>query len=204
MRSIRDSGQSLFDFSPISYKTTDMVKALEQIVAAIPDYTLYAINADLQEDTENPDVGANGMSAQQVLRMALIKQMEGLSYRDLHLRVEDSICLRRFAGYEFTIVPRKSALQQNISAIRRETWEMINHAVVKLGIKLGVDDPGKIRIDTTNTQTDIHHPTDASLLNDGIRVLCRLNASAKESWPQLNVTFHDRTRAGKKTFAQDE
>jgi hypothetical protein len=45
------------------------------------------------------------MSTEQVLRMALIKQMYGLGYRALMVRVEDSILLRRFAGYEFTLAP---------------------------------------------------------------------------------------------------
>lgn len=198
MRSLRDFSRSLFPTPPISCKTTDLAAALTLIVDQIPDPTLAAIAADLEETLKKPHVGAEGMSARQVLCMALIKQKEGLSYRDLHRLVEDSVCLRKFAGYEFTMVPQKSALQNNISAVRDETWELINHTIVRFGMKQGIDSPEKIRIDTTNTQTDIHHPTDASLLFDGVRVIARSCQKIRQRWSQLVFTFHNRTRASKK------
>lgn len=202
MRALRSSSQSLFSFSPISYKTTDLAEALQRIADHLSDNIFAYVSADLEEGLAKPEVGQNGMSAEQVLRMALIKQIEGLSYRDLHLRVEDSICLRRFAGYEFTMVPQKSALQANISAIREESWERINDAIVRYGIKLGIDSPEKVRIDTTNTQTDIHHPTDASLLYDGVRVIARICVQAKRRWSAIETPFHNRTRSCKKLSCQ--
>ena len=198
MRSLYESFRSLFSTSPISNKTTDLVDALQLILDSVPDAALYYVAADLQENLKNDNVGANGMSARQVLCMAIIMQFLGLSYRDLHLRVEDSVCLRRFAGYEFTLVPQKSALQYNISALRDETWEVINDAIVRYGIKEGIDSPEKVRIDTTNTQTDIHHPTDATLLFDGVRLVDRMCQRAKQYWNVVAFSFHRRTRACKK------
>lgn len=202
MRSLRDFSLSLFPTPSISCKTTDLAAALTLIVDHIPESTLAAIAADLEETLKKPHVGAEGMSARQVLCMALIKQKEGPSYRDLHLLVEDSVCLRKFAGYEFTMVPQKSALQDNISAIRDETWELINHTIVRFGMKQRIDPPEKIRIDTTNTQTDIHHPTDASLLFDGVRIIARSCEEIRQRWNHLEFPFHNRTRACKKLSFQ--
>lgn len=197
MRSLKDFSLSLFSTPAISCKTTDLAGALQRIVDNVPDSVLNAIAADLEENLKKPEVGSHGMSARQVLCMALIKQMEGHSYRDLPLRVEDSVCLRKFAGYEFNMVPQKSALQANISAIREQTWQLINDAIVRFGMKQQIDSPEKIRIDTTNTQTDIHLPTDASLLYDAVRVIACSCERIRMRWG-IAFEFHNRTRACKK------
>jgi IS5 family transposase len=142
------------------------------------------------------------MSADQVLRMALIKQMYGFSYRQLQMSVEDSTLLRRFARYEFIWVPSSSALQANIKAIDSDTWEAINTALVKVAVKRGIDSGKKVRIDTTAVQTPIHHPTDSSLLWDGVRVLTRLMEDVRERFPRIAFPFHNRTRVCKQLHVE--
>ena len=56
----------------------------------------------------------------------------------------------------------------------------------------------KIRIDSTAVETDIHHPTDSTLLCDGIRVITRWLAAGRELSPQPVYPFSDHTRAAKK------
>jgi IS5 family transposase len=46
--------------------------------------------------------------------------------------------------------------------------------VVEAAVKLGLEDGAKLRVDTTVVETDIHHPTDNTLLWDVVRVLTRL------------------------------
>ena len=129
------SDQMNLDFSPIGKKTKQTVDLMDEVIRSLGTKVLEHVDASLVQDVENPDTGRRGMSADQVLRMALIKQMYTLSYRDLQARVEDSILLRRFAGYEFTWVPSPSALQANIKAIDADTWEEINTALVKVAVK---------------------------------------------------------------------
>jgi len=174
------------------------MEALEAIIQKVGKSVLPLIAADVTEDIENPDLGREGMSASVILRMTLIKQMYRLSYRDLRNRVEDSILLRTLAGYEYTMVPCFKTLQNNIKHVRDETWMVFNKALVKHGIAHGVDSHESIRIDTTAVETNIHTPTDASLLWDTVRVLVRLLKYANEVFPEAGVVLHNRSKAVKK------
>ena len=53
---------------------------------------------DLAQETATVDTGAEGMTAAQVLRATIIKQMEGYSYEDLAFHLLDSVCYRAFCG----------------------------------------------------------------------------------------------------------
>ncbi len=50
----------------------------------------------------------------------------------------------------------------------------------------------------TAVEALIHHPTDASLLWDSVRVLNRLLRVAQKRYPEAVAAYHDRTRASKK------
>jgi len=52
----------------------------------------------LQESETDSGRGAPGMSGEQILRCAVVKQMEGLSYDRLAFALEDSLTLRDFCG----------------------------------------------------------------------------------------------------------
>ena len=81
------------------------------------------------------------------------------------------------------------ALQENISRISSEVLSQMHIAIVQCAIDLGVDDGKKVRTDSTTIKTNIHHPTNASLLWDCIRVSCRLLKQATE---ELNISgFRD-------------
>src|ERR687892_2738292 len=81
------------------------------------------------EDLRRDDVratGRQGLTAEAVLRCALLKQYRQLSYEELAFHLEDSASFRAFARLPLAWSPKKSVLQQTISAIRAETWEAIN------------------------------------------------------------------------------
>ncbi len=197
MRKLRDT-QSTLDFNPIHEKTQLVVDLLYELFDELGIETLNMVKTDLTYRLKNPETGAPGMTAEQVLRMALLKQMYGLSYRDLRDRVEDSILLRRFAGYEFMMVPSHSTLQANIRRIEMDTWEKINTDLMKVARKKNIDTGEKVRIDTTGVETNIKCPTDASLLEDSVRVLTRLMKKARKLYPCADFPLHDRTRVSKK------
>lgn len=201
MRELR-AEQGHLDFNPIGKKTEQTVELMDEVVRSLGTDVLAHVEASLTQDVKNPDTGRRGMSADQVLRLALIKQMYGLSYRELQARVEDSTLLRRFAGYEFIWVPSSSALQANIKAVDGDTWEAINTALVKVAVKRGIDSGKKVRIDTTAVETLIHHPTDSSLLWDGVRVLSRLMADVRARFPRIEFPFHNRTRVCKQLHVE--
>ena len=121
------------------------------------------------------DRGRRGLCAEQVLRVLVLKQLTGMSYERLAFSLEDSMTYRAFcrlgAGDD---APKKSALQFNVKRLSPETLELIHHAVVRIGIGLGVDDARRVSIDSTAIEANIHHPTDSSLLWDCVRKLTDL------------------------------
>ena len=195
MRDLRDADMWL-DFTPIDPETRKKFEIMDKILKSA-DRELDLVLADLTEGVDLGD-GRPGMSAEQVLRMAIVLQMYDLSYEQLHARVDDSNMLRKFCRYEFKWVPKASALQENIQKLRPETLAAINRCLVKYANKEGIDDGRKVRIDTTAVETHIHHPTDRSLIWDGVRVLTRMLRSARSLFPDAGIVFHNRTRVVKK------
>ena len=194
--------QKTLNFVPMQSDQVEFLQALEKIVQSVSKRLLPLITADLTENGQSSERGREGMSAGQVLRLAMIKQIYRLSYRDLQNRVEDSILLRKFAGYEYTMVPAFKTLQANIKQVREETWMMFNQALVRYGVAHQVDSHESLRIDTTAVESNIHHPTDASLLWDTVRVLVRILKHAKEVFPQAGISLHNRSKKTKKLLFQ--
>jgi len=127
--------------------------------------------------------GREGMTAEQVVRAALVKQMFGFSYEELAFYLSDSIALRGFCRISpATESPKKSTLQGNIASIRAETWEAINKALVLYARERKVEDGRWMRTDTTVVESNIHHPLDSSLLYDGVRVLTRTLRRAHQQY----------------------
>ena len=135
--------------------------------------TLAAVQKDLLRGVR-PDVGRQGLTAEQTLRALVIKQMNGFSYDELAFHLEDSTSYRRFCRFGVADrTPSRSTLQRNIKRIRPETLETINRNLVKQAQERGVENGRKVRVDCTVEKSNIHAPTDSSLLYDSIRVLSR-------------------------------
>jgi IS5 family transposase len=138
------------------------------------------VGQDLVRGVKNPRTGARGMSGDQVLRVLVVKQMNGFSYEELHFHLIDSASYRTFCRFgALEEVPAKSTVAENVKKVRAETLEEINRLLVKQAAKEGLEKGRKVRIDSTVTETNIHEPSDASLLWDCVRVLTRLLEEAK-------------------------
>jgi len=154
---------------------------------------------DLTRETEAADTGAEGMTAAQVLRAAIIKQMEGYSYEDLAFHLLDSVCYRGFCRIGFADKGfQKSALCKNIKAISAGTWEAINQILVAYGEDKKIEKGKQTRIDCTVVASNIHEPTDSSLLWDSVRVLTRMLCQTKEQFSDLKIIFTDHSKRAKR------
>jgi transposase, IS5 family len=129
------------------------------------------------QDLARPGVkatGREGLSAEAVLRCALLKQYRQLSYQELAFHLEDSASFRAFARLAQAWSPQKSVLQRTISAIRAVTWEQINRVVLSSARREKLEDGNVVRLDSTATSALMHEPSDSSLLWDAVRVMVRL------------------------------
>ena len=143
------------------------------------------------------DTGREGLTAEQVLRCAVLKQYRQLSYEELSFHLEDSSAFRAFSRLNMGQYPCKSILQDNIS-LCEDTWEAIHREIISYSQREKIETGRKVRIDSTAIETDIHHPTDSTLLFDGIRVITRWLGDGKQLTPQPCYFFSDHTRVAKK------
>ena len=145
------------------------------------------------------DIGRAGMTGEQALRVALLKQIEGIGYRELAFRLVDSTLCRRFARLRFDKPIKFTTLQSNVKRLTPQTWEAVNRALLMRAKAAGMETGRKTRTDCTVVETNIHEPTDSSLLWDCVRVVARLVERASELVPTIDWTFaHDRRLRAKR------
>ena len=142
------------------------------------------------------ETGREGLPVELVVRCALLKQHRQLSYEELAFHLEDSASFRAFARLPMSWTPKKSVLHRTISAIRAETWEAINRAVLASARKETIETGKVVRFDSTGTAALMHEPSDSSLLWDAVRVLARLLLAAEALVDGL--AWRDHRRAAKK------
>ena len=143
------------------------------------------------------DTGAQGLSAEQVLRALVIKQLNGFSYRQLAFHLADSATYRKFCQLGWDQTPTKSVLATCIKAIQADTLEQINRLLVGIAEKKKIEDGKRVRVDTTPVESNIHPPLDSNLLWDSVRVVTRLMKKARQILG-VKVSFPNRTRRAKR------
>ena len=164
---------------PLMYLTPDHpqareLEAISRILDTQPIIT-ELVHQDLCRGRQLTETGANGMSAEQLLRAAIVKRMFDYSYELLPFHLADSISLRAFCRIGIADKGfKKSAIAKNTKRISPATWEQINRLLVAQGKEQKVEKGRQVRMDCTVMESNIHHPTDSTLLSDGVRVLTRL------------------------------
>jgi IS5 family transposase len=177
MRQERTVQGTLFDIFAV-HEIGRELKAMSQWLDAHRDL-LGLVVADLCRHGLK-DTGRHGLTAETVLRCALLKQHRQLSYEELAFHLEDSASFRAFARLPLGWSPKKSVLQRTISAVGAAGWETINRAVMDSAQHHKVEDGSVVRIDSTVTAALMHAPTDSSLLWDGVRVMVRVLKKADD------------------------
>jgi len=155
------------------------------------------VAGDLRRDGLR-ETGRKGLPAEAVLRCALLKQQRQLSYEELAFHLEDSASFRAFARLPLAWSPKKSVLHQTICAIRPETWEAVNRALLASAQQDKLESGATVRIDSTVTAALMHEPSDSALLWDAVRVMTRLLRQAAGLPGAPALQWRDRRRLAKK------
>lgn len=113
-------------------------------------------------------------SAEAVLRMLILRRLQKLSFRATQELVNDSLALRKFTRIYYEPVPTYSTLCKYDNLLSDDVLKRINESIVQGARKRKITRGSKMRVDSTVVEADIHHPTDSSLLYDGVRVLSRV------------------------------
>ena len=176
---------------PLVEVTTDHPKAKEfaQISTILDsNNSIYSLALQDLGKSEN-NVGANGMTGEQVVRAAIIKQVDGYTYRELAFHLADSRVYSQFCKIGIGKTFKKSALQQGIKALSEETWEQINRTLIGYAEDQDIEKGRKIRVDCTVVESNIHDPYDSELLVDATRVLARVLTTAKTELSGIIFSF---------------
>jgi IS5 family transposase len=139
--------------------------------------------------------GRPATPAEVVLRLLLLKHMRNWSYRVLEREVRANLVYRQFTRVGAHKVPDAKTLGKLALALGPEIIEQIHRRVIAIACEKQIVRGRRLRLDTTVVETDIHYPTDSSLLGDGVRVLTRTMKRIAEITGRGGTSLRDRTRA---------
>ncbi len=138
--------------------------------------------------------GRPGIAPDRLLRCCVIKHLKGWSFRDLERELRSNLVYRRFTRFDAEATPDFTTFSRTFALLSPAVTEQIHQRVVGLAREQGVARGRKLRTDTTVVESNIHYPTDSTLLGDGIRVLSRslqrIAAECKDG--ALEVVDHGR------------
>jgi IS5 family transposase len=141
--------------------------------------------------------GREGLTAEQIVRLGILRARLNLSFRNLAHMTGDSLSVRAFLNLAPGECLKKSVINSNLKSLSEATWCRINDCLKVVALEEGMEDGKSLRGDTTTTKTNIHYPTDASLLVDSVRVLTRAMNRLK-GWLGVEIESSDHHRRAKK------
>jgi transposase, IS5 family len=141
--------------------------------------------------------GRRGTPAEVVLRLLLLKHIRNWSYAILEREVRANLVYRQFTRVGAEKVPDAKTLGKLGVALGPEVVATIHQRVVAIAQERKIVAGRKLRVDTTVVETDIHFPTDSSLLGDGVRVLTRTMKQIAEVAGDMGAKLRDHTRSVK-------
>jgi transposase, IS5 family len=198
--------EDVFARVPELAEQTDPV--LVQLDQLLDDDDLYQqVRADLAHRYRlTPVHGRHSTPVEVLLRLLVVQHLYAWSYQETVDRVADALVLRWLCRIYFQRVPDKTTLLRWAATIQPETLPALMDRAARLAQQAQVTRARKLRIDSTCVQTPIHHPTDSSLLGDGVRVLTRLIQRAKPlvqgTVAGVHTAFRSRLRTVRRLLRQ--
>src|SRR5271167_5094145 len=147
-------------------KHADEVLADELLVAAVYE-------ALAKRRPKSRSRGRHGVPAEVVLRLLILKHIRNWSYGVLEREVRANLVYRNFTRVGGAKTPDAKTMGRWGVALGGDVIKQIHIRMVTMAQSHGLTEGRRMRVDTTVVETNIHHPTDSSLLGDGVRVLIR-------------------------------
>ena len=142
-------------------------------------------------------LGRRGAPAEVVLRLLLLKHVRNWSYEVLEREVRANLVYRDFVRVGSAKVPDAKTMGRWGLALGPEALKRIHERMVVIARIEGVVAGKRMRVDTTVVETNIHHPTDSTLLGDGVRVLTRTMRKITSIAGTSGTKLRDRSRSVK-------
>ena len=146
--------------------------------------------------------GRRGTPAEQVLRLLVLKHVRDWSFEVVVREVRANLVYREFTRVGGDKVPDDKTLGRVARQLGPTVIEQIHQRLVAIAQQKKVVSGRKLRVDTTVCETNIHYPTDSSLMKDGVRVLTRVMKKVTAVTEEVKTQVRDRTRSVKKSVIE--
>jgi IS5 family transposase len=185
--------------------------AFAKEVSAIKDVTLDEIDLLLQDEEllglcseklggrrlRSKDFGRPGIAPDRLLRCVVLKHFKCWSLRELEYELRHSLLYRRFTRFFEDPIPDYSSFSPTFALFGPEGTRQIHQRVIQKALTLKLALGRKLRVDTTAVETNIHYPTDSSLLADSLRVMTRALKRIAAGCAGNSLKVIDHARAAK-------
>src|SRR6059036_3271381 len=209
VHSLRPSGLTGGAMVRRAYRQRSLVEVLLPDADKLWDATLRQIDVVLDDDVlvdrvaealaqrhpQSRRRGRLGTPAAVVLRMLVLKHLHDWSFDECEREVRGSLVYRAFCRIDCERVPDAKTLIRLSHLLGADVLKKVLARLVDLARERKVVRGWKLRVDTTVVETNVHYPTDSSLLSDGVRVLTRTLKKLKEEVGEGVVELRDRSRA---------
>jgi IS5 family transposase len=160
---------------PVDFTTSALSNPiLQELDWILDDPELFALFChDLKRHYKTTRAGRRPIPAEVTYRMIFLRRRKQWPYRQAEEEVHDSPGYRAWVRVYDHPVPDYSTLNDLERVIRPQTLHHMNDRVIQLAEEYHITQGYRLRVDSSVTETNVHHPTDSSLLVDGVRVLSR-------------------------------
>ena len=203
LRKKRNSQRGL-DFSRSNLKITNKYYEKYEAVSTVLDQApkiLDLVHKDLKKSLQSVNKRHRGRrpeyTTDNVLRILICQVLECASLREIVVRIDDSNFLRRFVRIDNGPMMDYTTLCILKNRIHEKTWKSINQCLAEYAVQEEMIEGTRLRLDTTAVETNIHWPTDSSLLWDTYRTMDRLIRQARDLDPKAVGTRRLQPRRAK-------
>ncbi len=192
--------QSTFGDAWISEHTQEMWEPwMRQVHETLDDdQMLHLVQEALSKRcTKSKTRGRPATPADVVLRMLLLKHIRNWSFQRLSWEVRANLVYREFTCIGEGKVPDDKTMGRLGRQLGPDVVKKLHQRMVDIAQQKRVVSGHKLRVDTTVVETNIHYPTDSSLLGDGVRVLTRLMKRVTAVAGAVGTKLRNRSRSVK-------
>ena len=192
--------QSLLFFTPLARQITllkdDLLDPVDHLLDD-PELVDRVRACLIGRHPNSSRTGRPGIAPDRLLRCCVLKHMKGWSFRDLEREVRSNLLYRRFTHYDADPTPDHSVFSRTFALLGPDVTEQVLRRVVGIACEQGVAQGKQFRVDTTVIESNVHYPTDSSLLGDSMRVLTRSLSKIGKECKQGAVKVIEHSRAVK-------
>ncbi len=187
----------VLQFNQSNWARDPQLALIDSVLEKHPE--LYKIfKSDIVKNTKTTKFGRKDTpSVEQIVRAGIFKEIKKMDYRDLEYAQHDSKICSLFIKLDYRNPFSFQVFQKYISRISAENLHKFMVELNKIAITEGLEDIQSLRQDSTVINTNIHYPTNNSIIWDCIKESHRLLTQLKD---EIDIKPRNYTKSAKKQY----